>query len=902
VWELFESAGLTRDALEQRHAGAVGVFVGAMYQDYHAFDSTWINEAVVSLSSYSSIANRVSHFFNLQGPSVAIDTMCSSTLAAIKMACDSLLHGECEMAVAGGANLSLHPKKYAGLSLGRMIGSHPGSRSFADGDGYLPAETVGAFLLKPLAAAVRDGDRIAAVIRAVHLNHDGGSNGYGIPNPTAQAKLIEANFRRSGIDPRTIGYVEAAANGSALGDPIELAALKTAFRAFPGEPQRCAIGAVKSNIGHAEAASGVGQLAKVVLQLQHGVLVPSIKAERLNPGLSFDDSPFHLQEQTATWPRPRPMGEGPELPRRACISSFGAGGSNAHLILEEYLPAEEGASNVPGAAMPRAFVFSARTAERLRVHVERILAALEDGPRVSLRDLEYTLQCGREAMDSRLAFVASSQEGVCSTLRRWLEAGAAPQVHAGDRHVESPWSGLVSGRTGAAWVQSLLAERDLEKLAMLWAHGTSVPWHHLHPGRRPEILPLPLYPFERRICRLEPAVTESADGPQPAAADATTDWRTLLAGMLGLPPNELDDDTPLEQYGMDSILRTQFAQRVQAQGHASFTPADVRSCRTVRELLALEADPTLPSVPAVFRELVRLGKGTEPPVFWFHAGVGGVEAYEAIAAQCPRTFHGIQARGWMSDEPPLQGFPALADHYARIVQAVQPSGPYDLGGYSMGGALAYEVTRRLQQAGQTVRSIVMLDTLDGAGVGGSRPSLRALYLQVVNTLLATRTDGPGVTQRLIHRDEIPGELAESAFLDCLVGLAMERGLVKAGPQLRSTIEQIASVQRAYGYETFQITPLPRPREVEVYYVRNANGIFLGGLEPYFSLESAVLDRSDHWQEWQAHLPAFHRIDVSSSSHMTLLMEEEPRTAILELCASLYGRKTAIQTGGAPVVC
>ncbi|HTD55345.1 MAG TPA: alpha/beta fold hydrolase, partial [Silvibacterium sp.] len=854
-------------------------------------------------------------------PSVAIDTMCSSALSAIKMACDSLMGGECEMAVAGGVNLSLHPKKYVGLSLGRMIGSHPDSRGFADGDGYIPAETIGAFLLKPLAGAVRDGDRIMAVIKGVHLNHDGRSNGYAIPNPAAQAKLIQENFRRSRIHPRTIGYVEAAANGSALGDPIEVAALKTAFRAFTEETHYCAIGTVKSNIGHAEAASGVGQLAKVVLQLQHAELVPSIKAERLNPSLSFVDSPFYLQREAAPWLRQRGVDNGHEieLPRRACVSSFGAGGSNAHLIVEEYVPADAGAVNVLEDVPLQVLVFSARTAERLRVYIERILLVLDRAVHISLRDLGYTLQCGREAMDCRLAFVASRLDVVRSTLRGWLETGTAPasaqpQLYTGDRNADSPWNGLASGRAGSDWVQSLLAERDLEKLALLWANGASVPWHNLYPGRRPEILALPCYPFERRRCRLEPPASDFTGDTQGETAQsvvdgAATDWRALLAGMLGIDPDEINPDTPLEQYGLDSILRTQFAQRVQAQVDASLSIGDLRSCRTLRELLALlpqalarTAAPhsAATSASAAFRELVRLGKGIEPPVFWFHAGVGGVEAYEVIAAHSQRAFYGIQARGWMSDDPPLQGIAALADYYTHIVQTVQPTGPYDLGGYSMGGALAYEVTRRLQQGDHSVRSIVMLDTLDGAGVGRARPSLCALYLQVVNTFLAsTVASGEnGLTRLLIRRDEILGEMTESGFLDRLVDLARERGLAKPEPQLRSTIAQIAAVQRAYDYENFKITPLPCPHEVEAYYVRNANGVFLGPLEPYFTLEPAMFDGSDHWQDWKAQLPRFHRVDVSSTSHMTLLTEKEPLMAILELCGTLYGHKTALLAGGA----
>ncbi|MCP5101140.1 MAG: polyketide synthase, partial [Chloroflexi bacterium] len=256
VWELFETAGYTRDTLQHDYASRVGVYVGAMYQHYHAFDADLTEESIISLSSYSSIANRVSYYFNLQGPSLAIDTMCSSSLIAIHTACEHLIKGDCRLAIAGGVNLSLHPKKYIGLSQRQMLGSHANSRSFTNGDGFLPSEGVGAVLLKPLAQAVKDQDCILAVIKSTNSNHGGRSNGFAVPNLNVQAQLIEENFKKSGINPRTISYVESAVNGSALGDAIEINALTKAFKQFTKDEQFCTIGSVKSNIGHAEAASG----------------------------------------------------------------------------------------------------------------------------------------------------------------------------------------------------------------------------------------------------------------------------------------------------------------------------------------------------------------------------------------------------------------------------------------------------------------------------------------------------------------------------------------------------------------------------------------------------------------------------------------------------------------------
>ncbi|MGZ8239787.1 MAG: type I polyketide synthase, partial [Methylobacter sp.] len=374
VWNLLESAGYLGETLQRLCQSRVGVFAGSMTQQYHAFESDLVRESVVALSSHSSIANRVSYFFNFQGPSIAIDTMCSSSLVAVHMACDSLLKGECKIAVAGGVNLSIHPKKYIGLSAGQIIGSHPDSSSFGDGDGYLPAEAVGAVLLKPLKDAIADNDTILAVIKSTAINHGGQSNGYSVPSASAQADLIAGNFARAGIDPRTVSYVESAANGSPLGDAIELNALTAGFRKYTDERQFCAIGAVKSNIGHAEAASGMSQLIKVLLQLQHRQLAPTIKAQPLNPNIDFGQTPFHLQRRLEQWRRPEVALNGSqrrEYPRRATVSSFGAGGSNAHLIVEEYQVARQ-QSRETGA--PQLMLFSAKTVAQLQAVVRQMLA------------------------------------------------------------------------------------------------------------------------------------------------------------------------------------------------------------------------------------------------------------------------------------------------------------------------------------------------------------------------------------------------------------------------------------------------------------------------------------------------------------------------------------------------
>nr|CAM74045.1 Beta-ketoacyl synthase [Magnetospirillum gryphiswaldense MSR-1] len=282
AWHLLERAGHTRARLRRQYDSRIGVFVGAMYQHYSALADDADSKALLRLNSYAGIANRVSFFFDLQGPSVAVDSMCSSALQAVHQACQSLRAGECRLAIAGGVNLSLIADKYVGLSRAGLVGSSAASRSFADGDGYLPAEGVGAVLLKPLSQAITDGDAVIAIIKASSANHGGHSAGFGVPSADAQAQLIEDNIRQSGIDARSIGYVEAAANGAALGDAIELRALTRAFRALGVADGSIAIGAVKSNMGHAEAASGMAQLTKVLLQLQHRCLAPTLRPDAAN--------------------------------------------------------------------------------------------------------------------------------------------------------------------------------------------------------------------------------------------------------------------------------------------------------------------------------------------------------------------------------------------------------------------------------------------------------------------------------------------------------------------------------------------------------------------------------------------------------------------------------------------
>ncbi len=343
-WEVFEDAGYTTTKVKNVCDGRVGVFAGITTTGYELYgpDLWRRGERAHPNTSFSSLANRISYLFDFKGPSIPIDTMCSSSLTAIHEACEHLYRNECEMAVAGGVNLYLHPSTYIRLCSLRMLTSDNKNKSFGQGgDGFLPGEGVGAVLLKPLGKALEDGDPIHALIRGTGINHGGRTSGYTIPNPVAQAELIRSVMEKAGVKPGEISYIEAHGTGTELGDPIEISGLTRAFGEDTDETMFCAIGSAKSNIGHLEACAGIAGLTKIVLQMQNGQITPSLHTEKLNPNIDFHKTPFAVQQEIGDWRRPEI--DGKKASRIAGLSSFGAGGANAHIILEEFPDRREGA-------------------------------------------------------------------------------------------------------------------------------------------------------------------------------------------------------------------------------------------------------------------------------------------------------------------------------------------------------------------------------------------------------------------------------------------------------------------------------------------------------------------------------------------------------------------------------
>lgn len=514
-WEAIEDAGYTPGTLVPPRGPnkrfQVGVFVGVMHKDYSLVGAESLAKGQrfpLSLN-YAPIANRVSYFCNFHGPSMAVDTVCSSSLTALHLALESIRRGESEVVLTGGVNLSLHSNKYLSYGINDMYASDGRCHTFGrGGNGYVSGEAVGAVVLKPLHKAIEDQDQIYAVIKGSTINHVGTVSGIMVPSPTAQADVIMSCLEKTGINPRTISYVEAHGTGTSLGDPIEIEGLIKAYRQYTQELQFCSIGSLKSNIGHTEAAAGISGLIKVVLQLYNKTLVPSLHSEELNPYIDFENSPFYVQHKTEEWKQPTIPENTQQVRchRRAGLSSFGATGSNAHIILEEYIPKETHQQTpviVSTEAKPTVILLSAKNEERLKAYTVKLLQFLREATHLksqtNLADIAYTLQVGRIAMEERAAFIVQDIAELTQKLEAFLQD---------KKEIENFYRGHVTKAKNTIALftrdedsQELfykwMAKGKFDKVADLWVKGLEVDWGLLYGETRPHRISLPTYPFAR---------------------------------------------------------------------------------------------------------------------------------------------------------------------------------------------------------------------------------------------------------------------------------------------------------------------------------------------------------------------------------------------------------------------
>jgi acyl transferase domain-containing protein/acyl-CoA synthetase (AMP-forming)/AMP-acid ligase II/acyl carrier protein len=403
AWEALEDAG---QVWEQLAGSPTGVFIGLSSQEYAALqmnNQPHLDAYATTGSALSIAANRLSYFFDLRGPSMAIDTACSASLVAVHLACRSLWSGEATLALAGGVNLILSPKITLGFAQAGATSPDGRCKAFdAAADGIVRSEGVGVVVLKPLSLALADGDPVYAVIRGSATGQDGRSNGITAPSASAQEAVLRDAYRRAGVSPGRVQYVETHGTGTLLGDPIEASALGKVLSEGRPADSPCVIGSVKTNIGHTEAAAGIASLIKVALSIKHRAIPPSLHFHEPNPHIPFEELQLRVQQAFGEWP------EGDVL---AGVSAFGFGGTNAHVVLEE--APETRSATQPQDAEARWYLLplSAQTSDALRARAHAYREFLEDEPgALSLYDICYTASSRRSHHDHRLAIVARSRE------------------------------------------------------------------------------------------------------------------------------------------------------------------------------------------------------------------------------------------------------------------------------------------------------------------------------------------------------------------------------------------------------------------------------------------------------------------------------------------------------------
>ncbi|OBP16335.1 hypothetical protein A5320_02690 [Rheinheimera sp. SA_1] len=409
AWRTLEHAGVDPETLKGR---TVGVYLGVGPNDYlrtKQLTPEALNAYMGTGNSLSVIAGRVAYFFGLQGPAMSIDTACSSSLVAIHQACQSIRAGECEMALAGGINLLLSADTNVVLSQAGMLAPDGRCKTFdLRANGYVRAEGCGLLLLKPLSQARDDGDRILAVIRGSAVNQDGQSQGLTAPNGHAQQQVIRQALRQANVTPDEVSYVEAHGTGTALGDPVEINALNQVYCQGTARRQPLLVGAVKSNIGHTEAAAGVAGVIKTVLSLQNQKIPPTLHLQQRNPHLVVDAVKMDFPVKVSNWPA------GVALPV-AAVSSFGFSGTNAHLILSAYLKTESSHVHRAGPAM---LALSAKTPVELQAYARRYLGWLDQPQQVDWTDICKAHNWQRPLLTYRQIIVSTSKTGLRQQLQR----------------------------------------------------------------------------------------------------------------------------------------------------------------------------------------------------------------------------------------------------------------------------------------------------------------------------------------------------------------------------------------------------------------------------------------------------------------------------------------------------
>lgn len=512
VWQAVEDAGYGNDRLKSSSTGIYFGYSADALFDYKRLIEKVNPELLIDAlpgNLSSIIPSRISYLLDLKGPSLCIDTACSSSLVAVHLACKALRNMECDIAIAGSIKTNLLPVK-SSKKLG-IESSDGRARTFDDSsDGTGMGEGVAAVILKPLNRALRDGDSIYAVIKGTAVNQDGNSIGITAPNAQAQRDVIISALKDAGIDPETISYIEAHGTGTQLGDPIEIDSITSAFKKYTDKKQFCAIGSVKTNIGHLDCAAGIIGLIKSILSLKNKKIPPSLHFKIPNSRINFEDSPVYVNNTLSDWNK--------ELPRRCGVSAFGLSGTNCHVVLEE--APQEVFPEEPKESQTNILTLSAKSENSLKQLVIKYKELISDIKSVNVSDLCYSANTGRGHYNIRLAVVFDNKVELSEALEKLITEGLKSYplngIFFSGKISDKKFEDLALGEAAAASVDNILndnrpeIDRDnLIHLCKYYVSGQNIDFSIFYKNNYYKRVRLPEYPFERKRCWINMPVGSS---------------------------------------------------------------------------------------------------------------------------------------------------------------------------------------------------------------------------------------------------------------------------------------------------------------------------------------------------------------------------------------------------------
>ncbi|MEW6734296.1 MAG: beta-ketoacyl synthase N-terminal-like domain-containing protein [Acidobacteriota bacterium] len=589
-WKAIEDAGIDPTSLSGK---PWGVFCGS------GGDYTLRLKEISGMSLHvttSNIPGRVAYSLNLTGPCLSVDAGCASSLLAIAQACDHLILGKCDAAIAGGVLIYTTPNLIITSCQYQLFSQDERCSAFAaQANGMMPSEAVGVLVLKSLAKAIADGDRIYGVIEGWGNNHNGKTNGIASPSVAAQVALLSEVYQRFQINPETISMVEANATGTLLGDTIEVQALTEVFKKFTKKPQYCALGSIENNLGHSFPSSGMAHVIKVLLALRHNEIPATINIETTNPALDLKNSPFFINHQNVPW-----NADHGQI-RRAAVNSFGATGTNVHLVIADAPILAPVTNHLPGLDKPVLIVLSAKTKIALNQRCRDLKEFLETLQYPSLSQLSANLLVRRSHFPERCAMVVVTRNELHDQLSLLIKGAEPVDIYIGSVHKNTDLSLHTLAQTT---IQTIIKEKratkeELLMLADLYVQGVNFDLSDYFSDAEKFPLSLPTYPFEKRRCWITTA--EEAASSAQEESNILVEQEVLekislsilvtiqqeVIKITGYQFNEVDMDTHFSRFGLDSLMSMRLLAAVNEKFSLDLHLVDLLEHNTINRLAAL---------------------------------------------------------------------------------------------------------------------------------------------------------------------------------------------------------------------------------------------------------------------------------------------------------------------------